>query len=110
MPPNCHTLPLYFEHMFEQATGVVSALRKLVGDLEPRCLRGEDAARFLSLFAEAERLAGVGKALMARRVQETSLYKREGHSSAAEYVAKKTGTSVGAAPGASWRRRVASRS
>jgi len=83
--------------MFGSAMAVVTGLRALVGDLEPRCLRGEDAARFLSLFAEAERLAGVGKALMARRVEETSLHTREGHRSAAEYVAAKTGTSVGAA-------------
>lgn len=93
----CHTPSVYFEHMFDQATSVVTQLRELVRGLEPRCLRGEDAARLLSLFAEAERLAGVGKALCARRVEETSLHKREGHRSAAEYVAKKTGTSVGTA-------------
>jgi hypothetical protein len=94
---NCHTLPLYSKHMFEQLTGVVEELRKLVGDFEPRCLRGEDAACLLTLFAEAERLAGVGKALMARRVEETSLHRRQGHRGAAEYVAAKTGTTVGAA-------------
>ena len=58
---------------------------------------GEDAARLLSLFAEAERLAGAAKALMARRVEETSVHKSEGCRSAAEFLAKKTGTSVGAA-------------
>ncbi|MGH2394263.1 MAG: hypothetical protein ACRDGH_12365, partial [Candidatus Limnocylindria bacterium] len=62
--------------MFEQATVIVAGLRGLVRDLEPRCLTGADAARLLSLFAEAERLAGVGKALMARRVEETSHHQR----------------------------------
>jgi len=83
--------------MFEQATAIVTGLRMLVGDVEPRGLRGEDAARLLVLFAEAERLAGVGKALMARRVEETSRHRREGPRSAADYVAAKTGTSAGAA-------------
>ena len=83
--------------MFEQATAVVSSLRGLVGELEPRCLRGEDAARLLGVFAEAERLAGVGKVLLARRVEETSEHRRRGHRSAAEYVAAVTGTSVGSA-------------
>lgn len=83
--------------MFGQAEAMVTELRALVVDLEPRCLRGEDAARMLALFAEAERLAGVGKALMARRVEETSLHTRHGHRSAADYMAAATGTSVGAA-------------
>ena len=83
--------------MFERAEAVVSGLRTLVRDLEPRCMRGEDVAHLLSRFAEAERLAGVGKALMARRVEETSQYKHDGHRNAAEYVAARTGTSVGAA-------------
>lgn len=83
--------------MFERAMAIVTGLRALVGDIEPRGLRGEDAARLLMLFAEAERLAGVGKALMARRVEETSLHRREGHRSAADYVASKTGTSAGVA-------------
>ena len=83
--------------MFEDTTQAVSLLRRAVGSLEPHCLRGEDAARLLSLFAEAERLAGVGKALMARRIEETSLYRREGHRSTAEYVARRTGSSVGVA-------------
>ncbi len=88
---------LKYERMFEQATAIVTRLRDLVGSLEPRCLRGDDAARMLSLFAEAERLAGVGKTLMARRVEETSQHRREGHRSAADYVAAKTKTSPGAA-------------
>jgi len=65
-------------------------LRTLVGELEPRCLTGEDAARLLSLFAEIERLGSVGKALMARRVEETSLHKRHGHRSASDYLAATT--------------------
>jgi hypothetical protein len=83
--------------MFDQATAVVAGLRTLMAELEPRCLSGDDAARLLGSFAEAERLAGVGKALMARRMEETSLHCRDGHRSAAELVASATGTSVGAA-------------
>lgn len=83
--------------MFDAATAMVAGLRQLVVGLEPRCLTGDDAARLLPLFAEAQRLAGVGKALLARRVEETSKHTSAGCRSAAEYLARKTGTSVGAA-------------
>jgi len=76
--------------MFGRAAATVEGLRALVGEVEPRCLSGEDAARLLGLFAEIERLASVGKALMARRVEETSLHKRHGHRSASDYLAATT--------------------
>ncbi|MFN2505472.1 MAG: HNH endonuclease signature motif containing protein, partial [Acidimicrobiales bacterium] len=36
-----------------------------MGALEPRCLSGEDAARLVELFAEAERVAAAGRTVTA---------------------------------------------
>jgi len=85
--------------MFPAITTVVDLLGKAVISLEPSTFRGEDATRLLKLFAEAERLAAVGKALMARRVEETNQWRHLGHRSAAEWLAATTGSSVGAALG-----------
>src|SRR2546425_12622457 len=75
----------------------VAALRDVVGALEPSALSGPDAACLVDRFAEAERIAAAGRALAARRVEETNHGRLEGHRSAASWVAAKTGTSVGAA-------------
>ncbi len=90
---------LEYEHLFPSMHDAIELLRETVGSLEPRCLGGDDAARLLELFAEAERLAAAGKALAARRVEETNLWRRSGHRSAASWLAATTGSSVGAAVG-----------
>jgi len=46
--------------MYPSVHDAVELLRETVGSLEPRCLEGDDAARLLTLFAEAERLAAAG--------------------------------------------------
>ncbi|TML63038.1 MAG: DUF222 domain-containing protein [Actinobacteria bacterium] len=78
----------------------VATLRDVVGALEPGVLSGPDAARLVDRFAEAERIAAAGRALAARRVEETNQWRLEGHRSAASWVAAKTGTSLGTAAGA----------
>ncbi|MCA1690751.1 MAG: DUF222 domain-containing protein, partial [Actinobacteria bacterium] len=83
----------------DDVAAVVAGMRRSVAALEPGCLTGEQAARLLDLFAEAERLAVAGRTLVARRVEETNLWRREGTRSAAEYVTARTGTSVGSAQG-----------
>ncbi|MEN3313930.1 MAG: hypothetical protein V7605_164 [Acidimicrobiaceae bacterium] len=85
--------------MFPVVLAAVRLLRRGLASLEPRTFRSDDAARLLKLFAEAERLAAAGKALMARRVEETNLWRRDGHRSAASWLAATTGSSVGAAVG-----------
>ncbi len=85
--------------MFATVTTATDLLRQAVTPLEPRTFTGDDAARLLKLFAEAERLAAAGKALMARRVEETRVWSREGHRSAASWLAATTGSSVGSAVG-----------
>src|SRR5256885_1910071 len=51
-----------------EVEAVVSALHGVVCALEPECLSGDDAARLVEVFARAEKVAGAGKALAARRV------------------------------------------
>src|SRR5215210_2027454 len=85
--------------MFGTVMEAVELLRQAVASLEPRTFRGDDAEQLLKLFAEAERLTSAGKALMARRVEETNQWRHHGHRSAAEWLASATGSSVGAAMG-----------
>jgi len=85
--------------MFDSVVGAIELLRRVMGSLEPRTFDGDGAARLLKLFAEAERLAGAGKAMMARRVEETNLWRRDGARSPADWLAAATGSSVGAAVG-----------
>ena len=51
-------------------------------------------------FDEIERLAAGAKALLARRVEESNRWRSEGDRSAAHYLARKAGSSVGAAKAA----------
>ncbi len=87
------------EHMFPLALAAITLLRRAVSSLEPRTFGGDAAARLLKLFAEAERLAAAGKALMARRVEETNAWRGGGHRTAASWLAATTGSSVGSAIG-----------
>src|SRR5438132_13202307 len=75
----------------------VATLRDVVGALEPGVLSGPDAARLVDRFAEAERIAAAGRALAARRVEETNQWRPEGQRAAASWVAAKRGPGGGAA-------------
>lgn len=88
------------ERMFPAVIEAVERMREAVAAVEPGCLTGEQAAELLDHFTEGERLAAVGRSLMARRVEETNLWRRQGERSAAHWLARKAGTSVGAAAGA----------
>lgn len=73
---------------------VVEALREAVRLFEPRTLGGGPAVSALKLFAEVERLGSAGKALAARRVEETRAWQQSGTRSAAHFVASTAGSSV----------------
>lgn len=83
--------------MFEQVAQAARLLREAAAAFEPRTLEGEAGVRLLEQVVEAERLAAAMRTSLARRVEETRLWRREGHRSAAHYLAAKTGASVGAA-------------
>ena len=76
---------------------VEAALREIVGDLEPEVLAVDAAACLVDTFATIERLAGAGKALAARRVADSNLWRGAGERSAAHWLARRSGASVGSA-------------
>jgi len=76
---------------------VLGELEQISQELIPRTF---DARRAVELFndaARAERLCAAIKARLARRVEETKVWRDSGHRSAAHWVAEATGATVGAA-------------
>jgi hypothetical protein len=80
-------------------TEALSLLGSFVADFEPGLYSGEDAATLVELFARGEHLCATGKALAAKRATETELHRKDGSRSAAEWLATKTGDTVGGAAG-----------
>ena len=74
-------------------------LESFLADFEPGRYSGEDAAVLVDHFARGEHLCATGKALSARRAAEAELFRRDGHRSAAEWLAGKTGESLAGAAG-----------
>jgi hypothetical protein len=83
--------------VFERVRCAVDALKATARALDPLCVDGSDAAALFELVSEGERVCGAMKALMARRVDETGVWRKDGHRSAAHWVADATGATVGAA-------------
>ena len=83
--------------MLHEVRGAVSSLETLVRALDPARIDGGDAADLLEMFGRGERLCAAAKALLARRVEETGVWRAGGHRSAAHWVAEATGETVGAA-------------
>jgi hypothetical protein len=83
-----------------EALGQVEAqLAALVGALEPGALSPEAAARHVEHFARIERLASAGKTLAAGRVAECDDWRRHGDRSAAHWLARQSGSTIGEALG-----------
>jgi Domain of unknown function (DUF222)/HNH endonuclease len=83
--------------VFEEVRSSVDALEAVARELEPWRLDGRGAAALVELAARGERICASIKALGARRVDETKVWRDGGHRSAAHWVAETTGETVGAA-------------
>jgi Domain of unknown function (DUF222)/HNH endonuclease len=83
--------------VFEEVRSVVAALEGVARDLDPARVDGPGAARLLEVFGRGERVCAAAKALLGRRVDETGVWRGNGHRSAAHWVAEATGETVGAA-------------
>jgi hypothetical protein len=83
--------------VFEEVRSSVAALETVARELDPGRFDGHDAAALLETFARGERVCAAAKALLARRVEETKVWRESGHRSAAHWVAAATGETVGAA-------------
>lgn len=79
----------------EQAVRVAADLRVLVSALEPASLSGEQATDLVDRFATIERLAVAGKAVAAARAAEAEAWRAAGDRSAADWLAKRTASTVG---------------
>jgi hypothetical protein len=76
---------------------VLGQLEQISQELIPRAFEGRRAARLFNDAARAERLCAAIKSRLARRVEETKVWREGGHRSAAHWVADETGATVGAA-------------
>ena len=85
------------ESVFERVRSAVATLEAVVADLEPGTLDASGAEKLVGLFTRCERLSVAGRGLAARRVESALSWRREGHRSAAHWLASTTGVSVGAA-------------
>jgi hypothetical protein len=83
--------------VFERVRCAVDALKATARALDPLCVDGPDAAALFELVSEGERVCAAMKALMARRVDQTGMWRKDGHRSAAHWVAEATGETIGAA-------------
>ncbi|HKF91371.1 MAG TPA: DUF222 domain-containing protein, partial [Acidimicrobiia bacterium] len=82
--------------MFEQVRQANERLRGVVAELDPSLLDGTQARRLVEEFAAIARLAGAGKALAVRRVEETRAWADSGSfRDAAAWLAATGGTTVG---------------
>ncbi len=83
--------------MFAKVRGAVEALKATARALDPACIDGHDAAALFEAVSEGERACGAMKALLARRIEETKVWREGGYRSAAHWVAEATGETVGVA-------------
>ena len=80
--------------MFAQVLG---ELEQISQELIPRTFDAQRAVELFNDAARAERLCTAIKARLARRIEETKVWRDSGHRSAAHWVAEATGATVGAA-------------
>src|SRR3954469_23439519 len=76
---------------------VVEEVREVVRALDPARLSGPDAVRLMDVFGELKRLASAAETLLAARAVEANQWTGDGDGSAEHWLARKTGTTFGAA-------------
>jgi hypothetical protein len=83
--------------MFDDVVSLGDRLAGLVQVLDPDRVSGPHARRLWEALDRVEKLAAAGKTLLARRLADTHRPDQEGVRSAAEALARRSGTTVGAA-------------
>jgi hypothetical protein len=74
-----------------------AALREFVAGLEPEVLTADAAVDLVDRFVTLEKLVAAGKALAARRVAASNVWRGAGERSAAHWLARRSGVSIGSA-------------
>jgi hypothetical protein len=85
------------EHMFEDAVQIRDRLAGLVDRLDPDAMSASTARELWAVLDRSERLCAAGKTLLARRLARTHRPERAGDKTAIEDLARRSGTSTGAA-------------
>jgi hypothetical protein len=80
-----------------QVTDVGSALHHQLARLAPADVPLSEVPAMWTAYDSIERCAAAAKTLLAERVEQSRVWAREGHRSAAEHLARTSGSSVGAA-------------
>jgi hypothetical protein len=83
--------------MFQDAAEIRDRLAALVDRLDPDAVSGSAASDLWGLLDASERLCAAGKTLLARRLAQTHRPETAGVKTAAEELARRSGTSTGAA-------------
>ncbi|MBM3671123.1 MAG: DUF222 domain-containing protein [Actinobacteria bacterium] len=80
--------------MFEELDGAIATIERFVAEFEPGLLDARGSVRAVERFARAKNTCEAGLALAGIRADETGAYRESGARNAAEWVARKAGTSV----------------
>ena len=88
---------MFLSEIHQEVTAQGQALRRLVHRLDPDEVPASQAPALWCQLDQMARQVAAAKALVARRVEDSLVWKREGFASAAEYLAAHGGTSLGVA-------------
>jgi Domain of unknown function (DUF222) len=88
---------MFVDVQLRQVTDVGSALRHQLARLTPGDVPVSEAPAMWAAYDSIERCAAAAKTLLAERVEQSRVWAKEGHRSAAEHLARESGSSVGAA-------------
>lgn len=85
------------EHMFAALEKILGAAESLVASFDPDVVDPKTAVAVMEMFSRGEKIMAAGKALAAKRVDESGVWREEGAKSAPHFVAGKTGEQIGKA-------------
>jgi Domain of unknown function (DUF222) len=85
--------------MFGALGEILQELQEVVSEIRPELLSADEAERLVKAFSRLENVCAAGKAIAVGGVARSEAWRRHGERSAAHWVAKATGTSVGQAVG-----------
>lgn len=83
--------------MFDRLRSAITTLERCARELQVECLDGTDAATLVDMIGRGERVCAAMKALLAKRVAETGVWREGGHRSASHWLAEQSGVTVGVA-------------
>ena len=87
-----------FDRLHQRARQlIIGSLRPVGRALDAECLAPRDAVALVDWFAEVERLVVAGKTIAAGAAANGDAWRQAGDRSAADWLAKRTGTTVGEA-------------